>query len=214
VTKEAPLAVNVELRDGSKVVIRPVFPDDKDLLREGFHRLSDESRYRRFRVPINELSESQLRYLTEIDHVNHMAWVALDTADQDEAALGVARYVRLADDPSAAEAAVVVADSYQGRGLGTLLLGLLGLSARENGINWFRAYVQEDNRTMLEILKDLGGTVSLEEPGLLRVDLSLPGDPEELPDTPTGRVFKAIAKQVLPPFPVEFRLLPLDRLSD
>jgi hypothetical protein len=63
----------------------------------------------------------------------------------------------------------------------------------------FRAYVLTENRPMLDILRELGGTVEIEEPGMYRVDLPLFEDPEDLPDTPTGRVFKAVAKKVLPP---------------
>ena len=120
----------------------------------------------------------------------------------------MARYVRLDDEPEVAEAAVVVADPYQGRGLGTILLGMLGVSAIGSGIRAFRAYVLVENRLMLEILRDLGGTVALEEPGMYRVDLPLHEDPDELPDTPTGRVFKAVAKKVLPPPTMLRRALP------
>jgi ribosomal protein S18 acetylase RimI-like enzyme len=189
----------VELRDGTAVTLRPILPTDKDRLRRGFRRLSPQSRYRRFGAPVKDLSDKQLRYLTEIDHENHMAWIALDPAAPDSPALGVVRCVRLSDEPDVAEAAIVVADGYQGRGLGSILLGMLAVSAIANGIARFRAYVLTENRPMLEMLHELGGTVALEEPGLYRVDLSLDEDPDQLPDTPTGRVFKAVAKKVLPP---------------
>jgi GNAT superfamily N-acetyltransferase len=200
----------MSLRDATPVLIRPVTADDKDRLRTGFHRLSAQSRYRRFGATVSELSEQQLRYLTEIDYDRHMAWIALDPGTPGEPALGVARYVRLEDDPDVAEAAVVVADPYQGRGLGTILLGMLGVSATTSGIRAFRAYVLVENRLMLEILRELGGTVALEEPGMYRVDLPLHEDPEEIPDTPTGRVFKAVAKKVLPPLTMLRRTLPQD----
>jgi GNAT superfamily N-acetyltransferase len=202
VLEDPALAVELELRDGTSVLIRPVAPEDKVRIRRGFRRLSSQSKLRRFGAPVKDLSSSQLRYLTEIDYVDHMAWIALDPEEPDRPALGVARYVRLAEPPNVAEAAVVVADTYQGRGLGTILLGMLGVAASTNGITKFRAYVVTDNRPMLEILRDLGGHVELEEPGLYRVDLDIPRDPEELPDTPTGRVFKALAKRVLPPLAV------------
>src|SRR5207244_4793322 len=123
----------------------------KERLREAFHRLSMESRIRRFMSPISELSAGQLRYLTEIDYRNHMAWVALDPSMPGMPGMGVARYVRLPDVPVAAQAAVTVEGEHQGRGSGTILMGLLTLSAREMGITTFRAYVLEENCPMLRI---------------------------------------------------------------
>jgi GNAT superfamily N-acetyltransferase len=202
VRDDPALSVELELRDGTPVLIRPIVPEDKERLRRGFRRLSAQSKLRRFGAPVRDLTAAQLRYLTEIDYVHHMAWIALDPAHPESTALGVARYVQLRDEPEVAEAAVVVADTFQGRGLGTILLGMLGVAASTNGIAKFRAYVVTDNRPMLEILRDLGGHVELEEPGLYRVDLRVPADPEDLPDTPTGRVFKALAKRVLPPLAV------------
>ena len=61
---------------------------------------------------------------------------------------------------------------------------------------------------MLGILREMGGTVTLEEPGMYRVDLPLHEDPDEIPDTPTGRVFKAVAKRVIPPLTVLRRTFP------
>jgi hypothetical protein len=120
----------------------------------------------------------------------------------------VARYVRLTEEPEVAEAAVIVSDNVQGLGLGTILLSLLGVSALTNGIRTFRAYVLVENRVMLEILREMGGNVTLEEPGVYRVDLPLSEDPDDIPDTPTGRVFKAVAKRVVPPLEVLRRTMP------
>ncbi len=68
--------MTVALRDGSRVVIRPIEPDDRDALAAGFERLSPESRYRRFFGPMQHLSESYLDYLTQVDHHDHEALVA------------------------------------------------------------------------------------------------------------------------------------------
>jgi len=123
--------VRVELRDGSAVEVRAIRPADKDAIRSGFERLSEQSRYQRFMTPIAELSESQLRYLTEVDHTDHEALIAFDPASGD--GVGVARFVRL-EDRTEAEAAVTVVDDWQGRGLGTALCQLLAERAREEGI--------------------------------------------------------------------------------
>jgi RimJ/RimL family protein N-acetyltransferase len=194
-----PPTREVVLRDGTPLLMRPIRPDDKDRLREGFARLSQTSRYRRFMTALNRLSDAQVRYLTEIDYVDHMAWVAIDPTQPTQPGLGVARYVRLPSDPATAEAAVTVIDEQQGKGIGTILLGLLAASAHQHGITRFRAYVLAENTPMIEILHDLGATVTDTGP-LLQVDVPIPAGPEELPDTPTGRVFKAVAAQALPPF--------------
>jgi phospholysine phosphohistidine inorganic pyrophosphate phosphatase len=160
-----------KLRDGTRVLVRPIEPGDRALLRDGFERLSEESRYRRFLAPMPELSDATLSYLTEVDHRDHEALVAIDA--QTGQGIGVARYVRLPDRPRVAEAAVTVADDWQGRGAGTLLLELLAGRAREEGIERFTALVLASNREMLELLEALGpvrvvdneaGTVEVESP--------------------------------------------------
>jgi GNAT superfamily N-acetyltransferase len=194
-----PSPREIMLADGTPIVVRPILPEDKERLREGFAWLSRASRYRRFMTPLERLSDAQVRDLTEIDYVNHMAWVALDPAQPARQGLGVARYIRLPDDPTTAEAAVTVIDEHQGRGIGTILLELLAASAREHGIERFRAWVLAENVPMMEMLRGLGVTV-VREGSLLRVDVPIPASPEDLPDTPTGRVFKAVAERALPPF--------------
>jgi hypothetical protein len=66
------------LRGGERIEIRPIRPEDRDALADGVRQLSSESRYRRFLVPAAELSERDLRYLTEVDHHDHEALVALE----------------------------------------------------------------------------------------------------------------------------------------
>jgi GNAT superfamily N-acetyltransferase len=152
-------------------VIRPIQPSDADLLRRGWERLSFESRYRRFLAPMNDLSESQLRYLTEVDHHDHEALIALDP-DSGEA-LGVARFVRT--DAETAEFAVTVVDDHQGLGLGTALLELLTGRAREEGIARFGALLLAENKEVLELLRRLGPVrILAHAPGTVTVELELP----------------------------------------
>ncbi|HEV2751730.1 MAG TPA: GNAT family N-acetyltransferase [Gemmatimonadales bacterium] len=182
-----------ELRDGRRVLVRRIRPEDRDRLQVGLHQLSAASRYHRFHAAVSELSPEQLSYLTEVDHVNHLAWIALDPTLPGEPAVGVARCIRVPVKPEMAEVAVTVLDAYQGRGLGTLLLGVLSQSAAMRGIRTFRAYVEEDNESMLRIFRDLGAHVGCLDVGVYQLDIPVPIDPETLPDTPTGRVFKAVA---------------------
>lgn len=182
------------LRDGTRVLLRPIGSGDRDRLREGLRRLSPRSRYFRFHTAVDELSEDQLTYLTEVDGRDHVAWIALDEAHPEVPGVGVARYIRLVDEPEIAEAAITVADEYQGRGAGTLLLGLLAGSARSNGIEVFRNYVLAENTPMLEVFDRLGADRELEAPGLYRVDLRLPTGDETVPESPAGRAFLAAAR--------------------
>jgi nucleotide-binding universal stress UspA family protein len=144
----------VRLRDGARVVVRPIEPADRDRLRDGFERMSPESRYRRFFSPVPRLSERHLDYLTNVDHHDHEALVAFD-ADSGEG-VGVARYVRTG--PDEAEPAMAVVDDWQGRGIGSRLLGDLAERAREEGIARFRAPVLAANAEALTVLRRLGRT--------------------------------------------------------
>jgi RimJ/RimL family protein N-acetyltransferase len=163
----------VRLRDGSPVQIRPIAPEDKELVRTGFARLGPDSRYRRFLTPMARLSKQQLAYLTEVDHHDHEALVAIDPDGGD--GLGVARFVRDERRPRAAEAAVTVIDDWQGRGLGTALLRALTDRAREEGIDRFTCLVLAENREMIELLERLGPVREVDRrPGTVEVAVDIP----------------------------------------
>lgn len=183
------------LRDGTRVLVRAVLPEDKTKLQAGLGRMSEQSRYYRFMSYVNRLSETQLRYLTEIDFEKHLAFLALDPDDPEQPVLGVARCIRIDREPDAAEAAVAVVDSHHGRGLGTLLLGLLAAAAAKVGIRRFRAFVLAENVGMLHLFRDLGAAIAPSDATLFVVDMPLPEDPRDLPDTAAGRVFRAVARE-------------------
>jgi RimJ/RimL family protein N-acetyltransferase len=152
--------------------VRPIEPDDKAALEGAFERLSEQSRYQRFMTSVAELSESQLRYLTEVDHHAHEALIAYDTESGD--GVGVARFVRL-DQSTAAEAAVTVVDAWQGRGLGTALCQLLAERAREEGIERFEALLLATNAQMQDVLASLGpAKVISRDAGTLVVEVEIP----------------------------------------
>lgn len=162
----------VPLRDGGRVVVRPITPEDKEALRDGFLRLSDASRRFRFFTSKDTLSEREIDYLTNVDYTDHFAWVAFDP-DQEMAGVGVARYVRVADDPTVAEPAVAVVDDHHRRGIGGILLALLAESAHANGIEHFRAEVLGDNAEVLTGIADIG-KVTEAQSGVLSLEIALP----------------------------------------
>jgi len=183
------------LRDGTSVLLRQIRPEDRDRLAQGLRRLSPEARYLRFHTDIEELTDRQLGYLTRVDHVEHEAILALDLDRPEVPGVGVARYIRDARERHVAEAAVTVADEYQGQGAGTMLMGVLSTQARKHGVEVFRNYVLARNQVMLGLFDELGATRELESSGLWRVDLSLPRRESDLPDSPAGRAFMVAAKQ-------------------
>jgi len=190
--------IEATLRDGTPVLVRMVEAEDKDALAEGITRLSARSRYLRFHAGVEQLTDEQLRYLTDVDQRDHVAWVAMAREDDEDTGVGVARFVRLSDEPGVAEAAITVLDEYQGRGLGTLLLGVLASAAIRRGVTTFRSYVLGENVGMLAVFDALGAQRSEEEPGVYRVDLEVPRTLSGLTDAPLGKVIRAVTGRRLP----------------
>jgi acetyl coenzyme A synthetase (ADP forming)-like protein len=152
-------AADALLKDGGSVHIRAIRPEDKQLLREHFRGLSAESVRFRFLGAKKDLSESELRYLTEIDFVRHVALVATHWTGDVEQIVGVARYVQAPEAPRA-EMAIVVADGHQHRGLGTALLEHLAQLALRAGVREFEADVSSENRAVLDMLRKAGFSVT------------------------------------------------------
>ena len=140
------IVVPVTLRDGSIAEIRPIGPADKGLLIEGLRQMSPQSKFARFGSGISGLSAAELRYLTHVNQVSHVAWGA--TIDEEPA--GVGRYI--VDSTAEAEIAITVVDRFQRRGLGRALFDALAASARAAGIESFHFAIEPWNRTVLRML--------------------------------------------------------------
>jgi GNAT superfamily N-acetyltransferase len=123
---------------------------DRDALVAAFERLGEESRYRRFLSAMPRLTETQLRFLTDVDQRDHVALAAVDGTD----IVGVARFVRL--NGSDAELAIAVIDDWQAKGIGTALLAALAERAREQGVTRFVAFMLGRNQPMLRLLAQIG----------------------------------------------------------
>jgi len=152
------LRVPAILRDGTPVMVRSLRPADREALRDGFHRLSPEAIYHRFFQTKTELTDAELRYLTELDFRTHVALVVTAEVDGRDQIVAVARFVRV-DCPGPekrAEIAFVVGDEYQHRGIGTLLMAHLATIARGLGYTAFEAEVLPDNYAMLRVFEHCG----------------------------------------------------------
>jgi CRP-like cAMP-binding protein/L-amino acid N-acyltransferase YncA len=160
--------VETALADGRRVWLRPILPSDREGLVVGLERLSPESRYQRFFTPV-KVSESLLRYMSDIDYLDHFAWVVAVREGEGQAPVGIAsaRYIREAAEPSVAEIALEVVDDHQGRGVGRLLMGALAAAASIGGVEHFRAFVQEGNRPMRALLDRAGAEWTRAEPGVV-----------------------------------------------
>lgn len=188
------------LRDGTEVVVRPIRPDDKELLRRGFLRLSPESRYRRFFAAKHDLSPAELRYLTEVDGIRHFA-LGATTADGRDG-LGVARFIQLDGEPGVAEAAIAVADEHQGKGLGSLLFQRLVAAAAERGVQRFRCEMLGSNQGMADLVLSLAADApaTAVSAGVMSMEFALPPvAPEQSVDEPPResglyRFFGMVAK--------------------
>lgn len=179
-----PLPVELDVEPGLRIRIRHVRPSDKDLLRDGLAHFSRQSTYQRFFTPVVTFSEEQLEYLTNVDGADHVALGALDVTDGTERGVGIARYIRLSEPPDIAEAAVSVIDTYQSRGIGSILLAALAQFAAACSIRTFRAYVLAENWRFLQYLIALGATCQSNKGGIVQVDLPVRVDRPEIPDRP------------------------------
>ena len=177
------------LRDGTRLTLRCIEPDDKQRLRDGIRHYSPATLYRRFFAPVTELSAEQLKFLTEVDQVDHVAWIVMDDDHPELPGIGVARWVRLPEDPAIAETGLIVQDAYQGRGLGTLLFAVLNETARHGGLVTLRSMVLGENNRFIATLVAYGANLKHESHGLMRVDLPVYS---ELEGTGTQRVPSAV----------------------
>ncbi len=193
--------LEVELRDGTPAVVRAIRPEDKNALQWGFDHLSQHAIYHRFFQAKRELSETELRYLTEVDFVAHVGLVVEVEVEGVWRVIGVGRFVRLPDadgerdgiseaaagsadggrdgiEPNdsqgkRAEVAFTVGDEYQGRGVATILLEHLSGIAWGLGYRAFEAEVMPENRQMRDVFQHSGLVVNeVLKNGLVHVELA------------------------------------------
>jgi acetyltransferase len=141
-----------QLADGTNITIRPIRPEDAVLEKQFVKELSPEAKFFRFMNALQELSQNMLIRLTQLDYDRELALVAVIDSGAEKIELGVARYFTNPDGETA-EFAVVVADEWQHRGLGTRLMSCLIDAAREKGLKSFRGEILADNVKMLGLMR-------------------------------------------------------------
>ncbi|MCB0871123.1 MAG: GNAT family N-acetyltransferase [Solirubrobacterales bacterium] len=183
------------LGPGIEVLIRPIRPTDKQQLAASFERLSPQARFQRFFAPVVRLSETDLAYLTEIDHHHHEALAAIDPDEGD--LIGVARYIRTHPyRDREAEVAIVIADHWRGKGLGKALLSRLATRAREEGVTHFLAVILADNTNATDLFENFAPKkthVSRGDPGQVEVRIDLPWS-GEFSDSSLGYALRSAAR--------------------
>ena len=189
----APIPVSA--KDGARLLLRPVLPGDAERFKSD-GSFSRETLHRRYQG--GAPTEGRLAYLFEVDYVDHFVWVVTD--GMDGPVIADARFIRDEDDIASAEVALTVADAYQGRGIGTLLLGALAVAARVDGIERFHARALSDNPPARALGDKVNARWEHEEPGVVTTTGQIPA-PADVPlDYDTRRQIQHVARQVIRAF--------------
>ncbi|HKZ04776.1 MAG TPA: GNAT family N-acetyltransferase [Methylomirabilota bacterium] len=169
-----PAVREIVCRDGARVRLRPIRPDDAPRLIAFHDRLSRQTVYQRFFVVVRRLSPDWAQRLTEVDHQRRVALVIETGPPENPTLIAVARY-EPSGEPGIVEVAFVVEDEWQGRGLGTVLFDELLRAAAARGFARFRAYVLADNGRMLDMITRFGTVLGRKlDGGVVTVDFVRP----------------------------------------
>ena len=150
------------LPDGTRILIRPIRPKDRQIEQEFVRNLSNESKYFRFMSAVNELSEGMLNRFTRIDYARELALIAVVIEDSHEKEIAVARYITNPDGRSC-EFAIAVADAWQHRRIGRTLMICLMRAAHTRGLQVMEGFVLSSNQKMLGLMHALGFTINSAE---------------------------------------------------
>ena len=186
--------IPVRLADGGELMLRPVLPGDNERSSSTSVEFSSETLYRRF-MSTRAPSPALMHYLFEVDYVDHFVWVLVDGADGPVVA--DVRFVRDINDASVAEIAFIVADDYQGRGIGSLLMDALTISAQVGGVRRFTARLLADNLRMRNILDRFGAEWEHDEPGVVTTEFDVPSLDDIRIDATTAAEIRAVTRQVV-----------------
>ena len=189
----APIPVSA--KDGAGLLLRPVLPGDAERFKES-GAFSRQTLYRRYQG--SAPTEAKSAYLFEVDYVDHFVWVVTDGVDGP--VIADARFIRDDDDLASAEVALTVADAYQGRGIGTLLLGALAVAARVDAIERFHGRVFSDNPPARALGDKVNARWEREEPGVVTTTGEIPALGDLPLDDDTRRQIQHVARLVIHAF--------------
>lgn len=133
--------------------IRPILPEDKIPMQVGLQMLSPESIRQRFFANKKAFTEAELKFLTEVDQINHMAYVAVHHQNGNLLPAGVIRAIKCSDRPTHAEIGITIVDCYQGKGLGTKLFDEIADRALSVGITHIYGDYHTSNMKMAKLLE-------------------------------------------------------------
>ncbi len=187
--------IPVLAKDGAELLLRPVLPGDAERFKES-GAFSRQTLYRRYQGAAP--NEARSAYLFEVDYVDHFAWIVTDGVDGPVVA--DARFIRDEDDVASAEVALTVADAYQGRGIGTLLLVALAVAARVDGIERFHGRVLSDNPPVRALGDKVNARWEQEEPGVVTTTGEIPALGDLPVDDDTRRQIQHVARLVIHAF--------------
>lgn len=169
--------LQIRLADGTPAIVRPLRPDEGNKLADGMRRLSSDSRRKRFLSAKSHLSRRELEFLTCCDQINHLA-IGLVITDEDGRELqsvAVARCIRDAGDQALGDVAIVVADEWQRRGVGKILIDHLARLSWDAGMRRWRAHFFADNVAPRRLMERIGKKIDeqLEGAGVVKVVFEL-----------------------------------------
>lgn len=186
--------IPTRMRDGTVLYLRPVLPGDNERTANGPVEFSGETLYRRFQS-VRTPTKTLMGYLFEVDYLEHFVFVLTDGPDGPVVA--DARFVRVEGNPAEAEIAFIVGDAYQGRGVGTFLMGAIAVAAGYDGVARFTARVLSDNQAMRAILDRFGAVWHRDDLGVVTTEIDVP-QPKDLPFSPElTQQIRDVARQVI-----------------
>lgn len=183
---DATAELHYDVPSGERFLVRQITPADSALLKAGFENLSTQSRFFRFLTPRTSLSAADLEYLSAAASERRVAVGALHLGSNGPEPAGIARFATSAADAATAEFAIAVVDRYHGKGLGSLLLGVLIHIAVKRGVTRFEAAIHAENDAMLHLIEQLGGRETGASGAEKSVLLPVHPDPAAYPATPTA----------------------------
>jgi RimJ/RimL family protein N-acetyltransferase len=138
-------------KDSFTYEVNKITPNSKELIKEGFSKLSNKSVMFRFLELKKHLSEKELEYLSNPDGIKHVAFGAIFNDGVEKHGIGVARYIKTTEDT--AELAVTIIDEFQGKGIGKNLVKIITLYAKKANLKYLIGTVNCYNESMMRIVR-------------------------------------------------------------